>query len=276
MKCRYCNKEINNAGALALHEKRCKLNPNREIVKAWNTGLAYKLDTISKKPQEKKYCPYCNREFSNAGALAGHEPYCKLNPNRTHRKVSIHAHACKGMLSWNKGLTAETDDRVKRQRDSLRKSILENGAKSHPQTAETRKKISETMKARGHGGYRHGSGRGKKGWYKGIFCDSSWELAFVLWCEINKKEFYRAKETFQYKYKGKIRKYLPDFKYKCKDNIWRYLEVKGFSSSQWLAKKKQFPYDLIIVGRKIMNKHILPKVCEIYGENYISLYEKKK
>lgn len=30
------------------------------------------------------------------------------------------------------------------------------------------------------GGYRKGSGRGKKGRYKGYWCDSSWELALNL------------------------------------------------------------------------------------------------
>ena len=31
------------------------------------------------------------------------------------------------------------------------------------------------------GGLRHGSGKGKKGWYKGIFCDSTYELVFVIY-----------------------------------------------------------------------------------------------
>ena len=31
------------------------------------------------------------------------------------------------------------------------------------------------------GGKRHGSGRGKKGWYKGYYCDSTWELAWVIY-----------------------------------------------------------------------------------------------
>ena len=31
------------------------------------------------------------------------------------------------------------------------------------------------------GGLRHGSGRGKKGWYKGYWCDSTWELAWVIY-----------------------------------------------------------------------------------------------
>lgn len=31
------------------------------------------------------------------------------------------------------------------------------------------------------GGYRKGSGVGKSGWYNGIYCDSSWELAYVIY-----------------------------------------------------------------------------------------------
>jgi len=33
----------------------------------------------------------------------------------------------------------------------------------------------------GKGGKRIGSGRGKSGWYKGYWCDSSWELAYVIY-----------------------------------------------------------------------------------------------
>ena len=32
-------------------------------------------------------CKFCNREIKNRGALAIHEPHCKLNPNRTKNKI---------------------------------------------------------------------------------------------------------------------------------------------------------------------------------------------
>ena len=62
------------------------------------------------------------------------------------------------------------------------------------------------------GGLRQGSGKGKKGWYKGIFCDSSWELAF---CHLenldNNKNITRCTERRKYVYNGEEHIYIPDF-----------------------------------------------------------------
>jgi len=77
---------------------------------------------------------------------------------------------------------------------------------------ERRKKISETSKLRGSiGGRRHGSGRGKQGWYKGYWCDSSWELAWVIYSLDHNIKFVRYNGYFEYEFNGKIHKYYPDF-----------------------------------------------------------------
>lgn len=49
-------------------------------------------------------CQHCNKSYLNAGSLAGYEPYCKLNPNRTQRKKSPNAHAKIGTEPWNMGI----------------------------------------------------------------------------------------------------------------------------------------------------------------------------
>ena len=59
------------------------------------------------------------------------------------------------------------------------------------------------------GGYRKGSGRGKKGRYKGYWCDSSFK-------------FERNSESFKYNFQGKDHKYYPDFKI---DDT--FFEIKG-------------------------------------------------
>ena len=48
------------------------------------------------------------------------------------------------------------------------------------------------------GGYRHGAGHGKSGWYKGIHCDSSWELAFLIYHLENGLYIERCKERRKY------------------------------------------------------------------------------
>ena len=41
------------------------------------------------------------------------------------------------------------------------------------------------------GGYRPGSGRAKTGYYKGIYCGSTYELAWVIYQIDNNKDFSR-------------------------------------------------------------------------------------
>lgn len=60
-------------------------------------------------------CKYCNKECKNKNSLVQHEIRCKLNPN----KIQVVNHRGKnnpmyGKSAWNKGLTKETDERVKK------------------------------------------------------------------------------------------------------------------------------------------------------------------
>ena len=54
-------------------------------------------------------------------------------------------------------------------------------------------------------------GRAKYGYYKGIRCDSSYELAFVLYCIHNDIEFFRNRKGFPYSINNENHKYYPDF-----------------------------------------------------------------
>ena len=114
---------------------------------------------------------------------------------------------------WNKGLTKETDSRLMKLSESVSKSqrngdSVSSGKASTPEKENERKrKISETMKKNPlSGGLRKGSGRGKKGRYKGYWCDSSWELAWVIYNIEHNIKFDRNNVGFEYEYKGKKRK----------------------------------------------------------------------
>lgn len=50
------------------------------------------------------FCLYCNKEFKSSNGKNGHSPYCRSNPNK--------------IQAWNKGLTKETSDIVKKYTDS--------------------------------------------------------------------------------------------------------------------------------------------------------------
>lgn len=118
------------------------------------------------------------------------------------------------------------------------------------------------------GGYRQRGGRGKQGWYKGIFCGSSWELAWVIFQLEHGVNFSRNDEGFQYIYQGVSHKYYPDFLM----TDGEYVEVKGYNSPQWEAKRMQFPHKLSVID-KVGIRPYLNYVVEKYGDDFTRLYE---
>lgn len=89
-------------------------------------------------------CIYCSREFISASGCGVHQVYCKLNPNRKIKTPVKNKH---GQI-WNKGLTKETSEAVRRQSESLSKHYESNPGswtgKTH--TEEQKKQISESRK----------------------------------------------------------------------------------------------------------------------------------
>lgn len=74
-----------------------------------------------------------------------------------------------------------------------------------------------------HGGYRPGSGRAKTGYYKGIYCGSTYELAWVVYQLDHNLEFSRFETCLIHPVTGK--KYFPDF---IQDG--KIIEIKGYES----------------------------------------------
>lgn len=83
----------------------------------------------------------------------------------------------------------------------------------------------------GMGGYRKGAGRSKSGYYKGIWCDSQWELAYLIYCLDHNIEIKRNLQLFNYLFEGETHKYLPDFIVNGE-----YVEIKGFFQKRVAAK----------------------------------------
>ena len=134
----------------------------------------------------------------------------------------------------------------------------------------TKEAIEKIRKA---GGAREGSGNGKKGWYKGIYCDSTWELAFVIYMLDKKINIKRNYKKFSYIYNNEQHNYIPDF---YKEDIDTYYEIKGFIREKDLFKWKYFKNNLIILG----SKEITPIIKQIKKDynvvNIEDLYEVRK
>ncbi len=120
----------------------------------------------------------------------------------------------------------------------------------------------------GKGGYRKGSGIGKKGWYKGYWCDSSWELAFVIYNLEHNIKFERNKEGYEYLYKNELHKYYPDFI--LEDGT--LLEIKGYETDKDKEKYKAINNNLKTLYKDDISE-IVNYVITKYGKNYIYLYE---
>ena len=77
------------------------------------------------------------------------------------------------------------------------------------------------------GGYRKGSGRGKHGWYDNMHFDSTYELAYYIYCKQHGQHIERCKDTFEYiNSKGLKRTYHPDFRVNGK-----IIEIKGYKDN---------------------------------------------
>ena len=210
-------------------------------------------------------CKFCNTHNSpNKSGLTRHEKHCYSNPNRIPQKDP-----------WNKGLglvealklgiiTKDTYDNILLGRIRCGKNSTGIGSTLEKEI-ERKRKISDQAKLK-NGGYRQGSGRGKKGWYKGFFCDSSYELAYLIYCLDHNIDIKRNTEKRKYEYQGTIKNYIPDFIVQGE-----FVEIKGYKSDQWEAKLKSNPDIKILYGKDL--KEVFEYVNKIYGKDFIRLYE---
>lgn len=212
-----------------------------------------------------KWC--CSKSVSSCPATRRkNSQRCKEYSKKHGRKSS---RGMTGKIPWNKGLTKYTDERLAKIGEKISLSLM---GKSHPQSEETRAKISKSMKEKGSGGLRNGSGRGKKGWYKGYYCDSTWELAYVIYNLEHEIPFSRNTKSFDYVFNGKSKKYYPDFLLETGE----YVEVKGYYTKQFSAKVSQFPKEFsLLIYDKSGIKPYLDYVVDKYGKDFHNLYEKK-
>lgn len=117
------------------------------------------------------------------------------------------------------------------------------------------------------GGLRKNSGVGKSGWYKGMFLNSTYELAYVMYHLDHGIQIERCDKYFLYEdLDGKTRKYFPDF---IVDG--RIIEIKGYKSQ--VDKIKASTCDAILLYKDDLSD-IFSYVTEKYGkiENLYSHY----
>ena len=209
-------------------------------------------------------CKFCGRVCKNKNSLRNHERLCKQNPNRMEptgvgASTYISTHA-----AWNKGLTKETDARVEKNSWAIRKHFVDNGAvwTGRKHSAETKRKIALSMAGNTSGN------RSKKGHYKGVYCGSSYELAYVIYNIDHNIPFTRCERYYEYLYNGEPHLYFPDFE--LPDGT--IIEVKGYHTELVDIKTAAVKDRQIKV---LYKKDLLPYityVCKKYGVTEHTLF----
>lgn len=187
--CEKCSKEISLI-AKTRHDRSCD-----------GTYKIYKPAITS-----SKECGFCNKIFSTVSGCGVHIPQCQMNPDGE-KKV-------RG-TSWNRGLSKETDERILKSSIALKESAKHNpnhGKCADPEKeAARRKKLSDSAKKGGFGGYQPNAGRSKKckaidQYGTEVTLQSSYELICSQVLDLMGVKWVRPGAL---KYEG--RNYFPDF-----------------------------------------------------------------
>ena len=208
-------------------------------------------------------CIHCNLVFDTRAKLIEH---------------NHQSHPGGNYQAWNKGLTKDNDIRIANgalKISATLKNGYANGIIVSPVqtsdfwTKERREIQRQRAIERKIGGYHKHGGKGHRGWYKGYWCDSSWELAWVIYNLDHGIKFERCKERFEYEFEGKQSTYNPDFVL----STGEYVEIKGWTCLRWIAKLNAFPKAKIlhVIGINEIQKY-LDYVKIVYGDDFISLY----
>jgi predicted nucleic acid-binding Zn ribbon protein len=215
-------------------------------------------------------CKKCNTDFIVSKGLIN---YCSLKcrntkvvSEETKLKISNSAKKSEKVLKANR-LTnlSNIKQRIKRHCEVCSKEMLLLPSKDKRFCSVDCYLKSDYLKS--NGGVRKGSGVGKSGWYKNYWCDSSWELAWVIYHLDNKIDIKRNSEGFEYEYDNKRHLYYPDF---IIGEI--YYEIKGFVTQKTLEKIKFFKKEIKLIGKNEI-KPIIEYVVNKYGKDYLELYE---
>ena len=261
--CQLCGQQFKNKSSFTQHVKyHCKANPNRQQVNAYRV-------------HKQAACSICGKLFDVAN-LRKHEASCgKVDRQRHVSHEGLNCEFC-GKLCKNKNSLAQHELRCKENPE--RKDFNNLAAFVAKESAEARteryKNCRETLKARialGEVNYDNNiRTKYKFGTYQGYHCDSSWELAFVIYNLDHNIIFSRNTERFPYLWRDATHYYYPDFI--IQDT---YYEVKSYFDDRVAAKCEAFPEDKILVILDQVKIQPYLNYCEkTYGKDFATLYDR--
>ena len=236
VKCEICGREISKSNIT----KHLKTHENGNFNKK---SLQTHLD------HDDLFCKYCGKECKNRNSLIQHEIRCKENPDKIN--VIVDGFNKKGHKAWNKGLTKETDARIKQCSETyhknhklgLHKDVC--GENNSSKRIDVREKISNSCLNNSRLGKWHVSLAKKIHYnYNGNDLHGSWELYYAIFLDKNNIKWVRNKKRFKYCFNNKYHYYTPDFYLPDED---LYIEIKGYKTEKDNYKWNQFPLKLKVL-----------------------------
>lgn len=216
-------------------------------------------------PHTNKYkCPTCNKEYSSKG-IATH--IWRMHGNGITHKCGRDRRT---IIAWNKGLTKHTDNRLKIYSDNAKNKFDSGVRVAHFKGKQHKPETIQKLKQNA-GGVRKGAGRGKSGWYNGYWCDSTWELAWVIYHLDHNIPFSRNTTSFSYEWKSESHLYYPDFVY----DDGTLIEIKGYITDHTKAKLSSVksPNVLTVLTKQEIKPYLDYVNKKHKGINLITLYD---
>lgn len=228
-----------------------------------------------------KVCPKCNSEHEKNGTYCSRLCANSRGPMSEEAKDSRRTWAKTNRVGFLKNSLTQEEYSLKPKacvtcgqgiswdsvlgRTPLRKTCSDD-------CEATLRRKSALICNKGTGGKRHGAGRGKKGYYRGIWCDSTYELAFVAFmlAKGHKVERYQGYVEYVDPVDGRTKKYYPDF---VVDDI--VVEIKGYLTVTDRAKLAACSFPIKLLQGPDLKEAFdyLKEVEGVSRDNLDALYE---
>ena len=137
-KCKYCGREFEKRHQLIGHVSWCKEKPGydenkkkQQLENARSKISHYNNCGKCTKDTTEYHCQFCGKLCVGKNSLVQHEIRCKENPNKIDFVSGFKIYNESGKGPWNKGLTKETDKRVKAGAKTLKESYTTGKIEIH-------------------------------------------------------------------------------------------------------------------------------------------------
>jgi len=250
--CEKCEKFF-HPGVINKHQKCCGVRIKK--------SFTFSIEENWKQKNGKYKCPYCEKEYTKRG-IATH--IWRTHGEGKNYVFKEKAYKLGKKIAWNKGLTKETDERIKKSSETLSNNT--KGKNNHwfgkHHTSETKEQIGDKLSRNNKGG--------RCKWYEVIkpsgekeTVQGTWERDFAKVLNILDENWIKpgvGNKNHTYIWfdkEGKKHNYTPDF---YSPKLSKYFEVKGYWWGEDKLKMKyvleQHKINVEIVQKKELQNYL--------------------